>query len=180
MCNLTLSWPSPERRHGSTRVPGHAFLAWGRSWRMVVYIYYITAAGISISSAAGQLLPGQPVRYGKCSKYGPSTTYKITPAGSLSFQPARRAAVLGQPVAYGLICHHHRAPVLSFTGPWIPNTGLFLTNIQRQPNQTTGALLHYPVKASGDLKKDNCLLLPYISSSIQNCLCKNSTMHCSR
>jgi hypothetical protein len=26
VCNLTLSLPLPERRHGSTRVPGHAFL----------------------------------------------------------------------------------------------------------------------------------------------------------
>ncbi len=38
-----------ERRHGSTRVPGHSFLAWRSSWRMVVYIWYMTAAENSIS-----------------------------------------------------------------------------------------------------------------------------------
>ncbi len=48
--------------------------------------------------AAWQLLSGQPIRYGKSRRYGPSIMYKITPAGSLSLlQPARRAAVLGQP-----------------------------------------------------------------------------------
>jgi hypothetical protein len=40
--------------------------------------------------AAGQLLSGQPVRYGKGRRYGPSITYKITPAGSL-FPPASQA-----------------------------------------------------------------------------------------
>ncbi len=41
----------PERRHGSTRVPGHVYLAWCSSWRMVEYIYYITEAWKSISWA---------------------------------------------------------------------------------------------------------------------------------
>ncbi len=31
--------------HGSTRVPGHAFLSWCSSWRMNVYIYYIKFRG---------------------------------------------------------------------------------------------------------------------------------------
>ncbi len=35
------------------RVPGHTFLAWHSLWRMVVYIYYITAAVNSISSQLG-------------------------------------------------------------------------------------------------------------------------------
>ncbi len=35
----------------------------------------------------------------------------------------------------------------------------------QRPNQTAGAPIHYPVKASGDLKKAICLLLPYISIS---------------
>ncbi len=39
-----------ERRHGPTREPGHAFLAWRSSWRMVVYICYMIAAENSISS----------------------------------------------------------------------------------------------------------------------------------
>ncbi len=49
-----------ERRHGSTRVPGHAFLAWSSSWRMAVY--NITAAGNSISSQLGSSCHGN--RYG--------------------------------------------------------------------------------------------------------------------
>ncbi len=53
-----------ERKLGSTstRVPGHAFLAWRSSWRMVVYIYYITSAGKPISSHLGSSCHGN--RYG--------------------------------------------------------------------------------------------------------------------
>jgi hypothetical protein len=42
---------------------------------------------LEISSAHSyrQLLSGQPVRYRKGRRYGPSITYKITPAGSLSY-----------------------------------------------------------------------------------------------
>jgi hypothetical protein len=36
--------------------------------------------------------------------------------------------------------------------------------IPYRPNQTAGAQIHYPVKASGDLKKNNFLLLPYIAA----------------
>jgi hypothetical protein len=71
---------SPERRHGSTRIPGHAFLAGRSSRRMVVYIY----CTITYITKFFQLLSGQPVRYGKSRQYGPSITYKVTPAGSLS------------------------------------------------------------------------------------------------
>jgi len=50
----------PERRHRSTRVTGLAFLALRSSWRLVLYIYYITSAGNSINS---QLLSATgPVR----------------------------------------------------------------------------------------------------------------------
>ncbi len=94
--NRRLHWA--ERRHGSTRVPGHAFLVWRSSWRMVVSIYYITADGNSISSELRSSC--QVNRYGTDKAGGtarPSST-KITPAGSLSSsQPARRAAALGQP-----------------------------------------------------------------------------------
>jgi hypothetical protein len=48
--------------------------------------------------AAGQLLSGQPVRYGKERRYGPSITYKITPAGSLSY-PARQAGSRVEPAS---------------------------------------------------------------------------------
>jgi len=74
----------PERRHVSTRVPGHAFHEWCSLWRIVVYIYYITAAGNSINSQLGSSCQGKTVRYGKGRRYGPSITYKITPARSLS------------------------------------------------------------------------------------------------
>ncbi len=65
--------------------------------------------------AAGQLLSGQPVRYGKGRRYGRSIIYKITPAGKVRkreavrlvhhvqnhtctlLKPARRVAVLSQP-----------------------------------------------------------------------------------
>ncbi len=86
----------PESRHGSSRVPGHAFLAWRSSWRMVVYIYYITAAGNSISSQLSSSLQG--CRYGKAKAGGTAVhniqnhTCRVTP-----IQPAWRVAVLGQP-----------------------------------------------------------------------------------
>ncbi len=51
-----------ESRHGCTRVPGHAPLAWRSSWRMVEFIYYITAAGNSISAQLGSSCQGN--RYG--------------------------------------------------------------------------------------------------------------------
>ncbi len=48
-----------QRKHGSTRVPGHAFLVWHSSWRTVVYFYYIRAAENSISSQLGSFYQGQ-------------------------------------------------------------------------------------------------------------------------
>ncbi len=70
----------PERRHGSNGVPGHAFLSWHSSWQTVVNIYYITAAGIpSARSWAASVRANDMVQKGR--RYGPSITYKITPAG---------------------------------------------------------------------------------------------------
>ncbi len=46
---------------------------------------------------------GQPVLNEKGRQYGPSITIKIRPTGSLSVQPAWRAAVLASPLAFGLI-----------------------------------------------------------------------------
>ncbi len=78
----------PERRNRSTIVPGHAFLAWRSSRRMVVaYIYcttYVTAAGNSFSSQLGSSYQDN--------RYSTEKAYKIT-----FFQPDRRAAVLGLP-----------------------------------------------------------------------------------
>ncbi len=92
-------WYAPERRYGSTRVPGHGFLALRSSWRMVVYIYHITAAGNSVSSqlgsschlvrATGTVRKRQPVRP---VHHVQNHTWRVTP-----LQPARLAAVLGQP-----------------------------------------------------------------------------------
>ncbi len=47
--------------------------------------------------AAGQLMSWQPVRYGKGRWYGPSITYKITPAGSHSSSLPGGPPVLDQP-----------------------------------------------------------------------------------
>ncbi len=54
--------------------------------------------------ATGQLLSGQPLRYGKGGRYGPSITFKITPTGSLfsSSQAGRRVGPALY-VAFGLI-----------------------------------------------------------------------------
>jgi hypothetical protein len=80
-----------ERGYGSTRVTGHALLAWLSSRRMVVYIYYKTRAGNSNSSQLGS------PQYGKGSRYGPSITYKKSHTCRVTLlQLARRAAVLGQ------------------------------------------------------------------------------------
>jgi hypothetical protein len=67
-----------ERRHGLTRVPGHPFLAWRISWKMVVYNSYVTAAGNFISSQLGSSCQGNWCGTGKGRRCGPSITYKIT------------------------------------------------------------------------------------------------------
>ncbi len=85
-----------ERRHGSTRLPGHAFLAW---WGCV-HLLYNTSWKFH-QHAAGQLLLRQPV-------YGPSITYKIPPAVSLFLQPARRGPPCwASPLTVGLIVSKH-------------------------------------------------------------------------
>jgi hypothetical protein len=53
--------------------------------------------------AARQLLSGQPVRYGKGMQYGPSITYKFTPAGSLSSSQPGGLPCWASPLAFGLI-----------------------------------------------------------------------------
>ncbi len=95
-----------EKAPGSTRVLGHAFLAWHSSWRTVVYIYYITASWKSISSQLDSSCQGN--RYGT-EKAGstarPSHTksqMRVTPSAT---QVGRRA-VLGSPLAFGLIGHY--------------------------------------------------------------------------
>jgi hypothetical protein len=42
--------------------------------------------------------------------------------------------------------------------------GIWILSWDSWPRPHIGAPIHYPIKASGDLKNDNCLLLPYISS----------------
>jgi hypothetical protein len=70
---------------------------------MVEYIYYLTAAGNSISSIS---IPCQDNRYGTEKAggiYGPSITYKITPAGSLFSSQPGGLSCWTSPLAFGLI-----------------------------------------------------------------------------
>jgi hypothetical protein len=53
--------------------------------------------------AAGQLLSGQPVRYGKGRRYVPPIMYKITPAGSLSSRQPGGPPCWSSTLAYDLI-----------------------------------------------------------------------------
>jgi len=57
--------------------------------------------------AAGQLLSGQPERYGKDRRYGPSIMYKITPAGSLSSSQQGGPPCWTSPLAFGLFVSDH-------------------------------------------------------------------------
>ncbi len=90
----------PERRHGSTRAPGHAFLV--AHDILDVYIYYITAAGNSISSQLGSSY--QDCRY-RTEKQGIRPVHRIQNHRVTFLQPARRAALLGQPSIYSLRPH---------------------------------------------------------------------------
>ncbi len=104
---------SPERRHGSTRVPGHVFLAWRGSWRMVVYIYYITGAGNSISSQLGSSCQGN--RCGTEKAEGTAVNYvQILPARSLSSLKPDGPPCWVSPLAFALIgCHCPICPLPS-------------------------------------------------------------------
>jgi hypothetical protein len=75
---------------------------------MVVYIYYTyNSSRKFMQFSTGQLLSGQPVRYGKGRRYGPSITYKITPAGSLSSSQQGGPPCWASPLAFGLIVSDH-------------------------------------------------------------------------
>ncbi len=99
MCNIkTLEdFFSPERRHGSTRVPRHAFIVWSSSMTdgCAYFLYNISWKFHLL--AAGQLLSRQPVRYGK------DRRYKITPGGSLSSSQLGGPPWWASPLAFGLI-----------------------------------------------------------------------------
>ncbi len=101
LCYLTLEGGGepesrPKRKHGSTRVPGHACLAWRAHDGWLLYIYYKIAAGNSVSSQLGSSCQGtgtvrkrqavRPVHHVQ------NHTCRVT-----LLQPPRRAAVLGQP-----------------------------------------------------------------------------------
>jgi hypothetical protein len=76
------------------------------SRRMVVYIYYITAAGNSISSQLGSSCQGN--RYSTKRAGSTSITYKITPAVSLSSrQPGGPPCWTMQPSPFGFIVQTH-------------------------------------------------------------------------
>ncbi len=81
-------------RHGSTRVPGHAFLAWHSSWQCFVYIeWYVDQPQTGASGV---------VRQGR--RHGSSITYKITPCWVTLLQLARRGwpQCWTSPLAFGL------------------------------------------------------------------------------
>ncbi len=147
-----------------------------------MYRYYITAAGNSISLQLGSSCQGN--RYGtenSVSMAHPPRTKSHLPVHSPPVsQAGRRVGPSLKPLASFAIAvkrlsYLSRVLVLEYPIQAF-SAGHENTNKQRRPNQTTGGLLHYPVKASGDLKKDNCLLQPYSAGSIENCLCKNPTM----
>ncbi len=60
-----------------------------------------------LQHAAEHLLSGQPVRYGKWRRHGPSITNKITPAGSISYSQPRRPPCWTSPLAFGLIGYNN-------------------------------------------------------------------------
>ncbi len=93
-----------ESRHGSTRVPIHAFLSWRGSWRMVVNIIF---QQLEIPSARSWAAPVRATdRKGR--RYHPSIMYKIKPARFLSSsysQVGRRVWPFLLPSATRWECH---------------------------------------------------------------------------
>ncbi len=88
-----------ERRHGSTtRVPGHTFLAWLSSWRMVVYIYYIkVAVNSSSGSWAAHVRATGTVYMEKTGGVRPAYHVQNHTCRITLLKPARRATLLDQP-----------------------------------------------------------------------------------
>ncbi len=95
---------NPERRHGSTRLPGHAFLACriAHDGWFCVHFLYITAARIPSARrfavsirATGTVRKRQPVR--------PVHHVQITPAGSLSSSQSGGPPCGTSPLAFALI-----------------------------------------------------------------------------
>jgi hypothetical protein len=83
---VSWKWSSfHQRRHGPTRVRGHAFIA---------YIYYVTAAGYISSQLASSCQGNRyvTVKVGGTARPSQNHTCWVT-----LLQPARRATVLGQP-----------------------------------------------------------------------------------
>jgi hypothetical protein len=66
-------------------------------------VYNISWEYSTGSSQLGKLLSWQPVRYGKGRRYGPSITYKITPAGLLSSSQPGGQPCWTSPLDFGLI-----------------------------------------------------------------------------
>ncbi len=107
-------WPRTAQRETSekawvyTRVPGHAFLfdvvhdGW---WLCYSYSYSWNFHQL----AAGQLLSGQPVRYGKAGGTArPSPTKSHLPAGPLSSRQPGGPPCWASPLAFGLIEKNHK------------------------------------------------------------------------
>ncbi len=127
-----MCWLVQDHRDGmgQTRVPGHAFLAWRSTWRMVVYIYYITAARNSISSQLGSSCQGN--RY--CTEKAGGTARPSRTKSDLSGRSppaiARRAAVLGHSPSLRPHCsgRHPEAESKEKHGVWDPLPELTITS----------------------------------------------------
>ena len=83
-------------------MPGHALLAWRIAHDGWLCTSLYNSSWKFHGLAAGQLLSGQPLQYGKGRRYGPSITYNITPAGSLSSSQPGGPPCWASPLAFGL------------------------------------------------------------------------------
>ncbi len=105
--HLFITWSSlPERRNESTRVPCRHCLPCVTLLMTdgCVHLLYNSCRKFH-QLAAGQLLSGQPVRYGKARRYGQSITFKITPAESHSSRQPGGPPCWTSPLAFGLLGH---------------------------------------------------------------------------
>jgi hypothetical protein len=123
---ISKSEPHKEQAWVYQSIAGHAFLAWRSSWRMLVHISYITAAGNSISSAApvraiGVVWKRQAVRL--------SITYKVAPDGSLSSSQPGGPPCWVSPLAFGLF-----GATLLGSCTWL--NGKYISGLWRFPHRT--------------------------------------------
>ncbi len=80
--------------------PVHACHSWLQSWRMVVNIYYITAAGNAISSQLGSSCPGISYSTARQAETDRPSRTKSHPAGSLSSSQPGGPPCWASPLVY--------------------------------------------------------------------------------